>query len=275
RQAEAKAALEAKLHALLKGEFRPRDNKERLGLAEVCQAKKLHHAAARLWADAFAADAKLADDLEAGHRYNAACYAALAAAGEGEAAARLGGKDGREWRRQALTWLRADRAARRRQLKSWWPGEAAQARQALTHWQQDSDLAGLRDQAALARLPAEERAACQDLWADLAALLPELKREPGKEAREQPTQPKVEGKGDEEAAKLNRATEYRQAGKRDLALPLLVEVWEGRKARLGPDHPDTLNSMNQLGVVYWRVGQLGKSVPLFEELVKLRAKKLG
>jgi hypothetical protein len=31
--------------------------------------------------------------------------------------------------------------------------------------------AGLRDKAALAELPAEERAACERLWADVAALL--------------------------------------------------------------------------------------------------------
>jgi hypothetical protein len=41
----------------------------------------------------------------------------------------------------------------------------------MQHWQQDSDLAGVRDAAALEKLPAEERAACAKLWADVAALL--------------------------------------------------------------------------------------------------------
>jgi hypothetical protein len=41
----------------------------------------------------------------------------------------------------------------------------------MGHWQQDSDLAGLRDPDAVARLPADERQACQQLWADVAALL--------------------------------------------------------------------------------------------------------
>jgi hypothetical protein len=41
----------------------------------------------------------------------------------------------------------------------------------LRHWQQDPDLAGLRDEAALAKLPAEERAACEKLWADVVSLL--------------------------------------------------------------------------------------------------------
>jgi hypothetical protein len=42
---------------------------------------------------------------------------------------------------------------------------------ALSHWQKDSDLAGIRSAAALARLPADQRAALGQLWADVAALL--------------------------------------------------------------------------------------------------------
>src|SRR5262249_43039748 len=174
RQAEANAALEAKLPALLGGEYKPGGNEERLALAAVCHAKRLHRAATGLYADSFAADPRLAGEHKAGHRYKAACSAALAAA-RGEVAANLDDSKKRVLRRQALSWLRADLAARGRQLKSWWPGEAAQARQALTHWQQDSDLAGLRDKAALARLPAEERAACAKLWSDVTALLKRAK----------------------------------------------------------------------------------------------------
>ena len=44
-------------------------------------------------------------------------------------------------------------------------------RQALKHWQGDPDLAGVRDEDAVAKLPADEREACQKLWADVAALL--------------------------------------------------------------------------------------------------------
>ena len=41
----------------------------------------------------------------------------------------------------------------------------------MTHWQQDGDLARIRDKEVLAKLPAEERAACEKLWADVATLL--------------------------------------------------------------------------------------------------------
>ena len=39
---------------------------------------------------------------------------------------------------------------------------------ALWQWQQDGDLAGIRDQAALAKLPAEEQKAFTDFWVDIA-----------------------------------------------------------------------------------------------------------
>jgi serine/threonine-protein kinase len=171
RQAEAKAALEAKLPALLKGEFQPRDNKERLSLAAVCQAKKLHHTATGLYAAAFAADPKRAGDLKAAHRYSAACSAALAAAGQGEDAARLDDKERARLRKQALAWLRADLALRAKQLESGQPADRADVQWVMKYWQQDSDLASIRDKDALAKLPAEERAACEKLWADVAALL--------------------------------------------------------------------------------------------------------
>jgi hypothetical protein len=43
--------------------------------------------------------------------------------------------------------------------------------QTLNHWQRDTDLAGIRDTAALAKLPEDEQKAFTQLWADAAALL--------------------------------------------------------------------------------------------------------
>src|SRR5262249_20202353 len=82
--------------ASLQGAFRPGDTRERLGLAGVCHAKKLHHQAAGLYSAAFAADPRLADDFEGEPHRAAACNAALAAAGVGADAAQL---DDRERRR--------------------------------------------------------------------------------------------------------------------------------------------------------------------------------
>jgi eukaryotic-like serine/threonine-protein kinase len=171
REAEVMAAMESKLSAFLKGEFRPKDNTERLDLARVCQVKTLNHTGARLYADAFAADPKLADDLGAFHRYNAACFASLAAAGQGEDAAKLDDNERACLRKQALDWLRADLILRTRQLESSQPADRANAQRNLRHSQQDSDLVGIRDEAALVKLSEAERKECHALWGEVEALL--------------------------------------------------------------------------------------------------------
>jgi hypothetical protein len=101
----------------------------------------------------------------------------LAACGQGEDAAKLEAAR-TKLRRQALAWLRADLALRARQLETGKPADRAAARQALRHWQQDPDLAGLRDAAALAKLPADEPKAFAQLWADVAALLKKAEEKP-------------------------------------------------------------------------------------------------
>jgi serine/threonine protein kinase len=45
--------------------------------------------------------------------------------------------------------------------------------------------------------------------------------------------------------------------------------------RLGPDHPDTLSSMNDLALGYQEAGKLDLALPLHEEILKLRKAKLG
>jgi serine/threonine-protein kinase len=183
RRAERLAALEAELPAFLKGQFEPKDTAERLGLAVVCQAKKRHHAATRVYADAFAADPRLADDSRSLHRYNAACQAALAAAGQGEDAAGLDEKERARLRNQALDWLRADLAGYVKLTESGRPAARAFVRQQLKHWQQNGDLGALRDPAALAKLPDEEAAACERLWSDVAALLQKARTRAEKETK--------------------------------------------------------------------------------------------
>ena len=145
--AEGKAKLEGRLNQLLSGQALPRDAVERIELADLLYAKSRRAESARMYAEAFAADAALAEDLAKNHRYNAACAAALAAAG--------GATDAAESRGRALEWLRADLAAR----------EKAQSGLAemLEHWKQDSDLVAVRD--GLDELPEPEREAWRSLWA--------------------------------------------------------------------------------------------------------------
>jgi serine/threonine protein kinase/tetratricopeptide (TPR) repeat protein len=171
QQCERCLALEAKLADILAGQAQPTDNRERLGLIEVCRLQQRNVAATRLYADAFSADTKLADDLKAAHRYNAACAAALAAAGKGTDADKLGDKERAGLRKQALEWLRADLDLWSKHLESGKPQDRKLVQEKLRWWQKDTDLAGIRDKDAVAKHPAVEREACQQLWADVAKLL--------------------------------------------------------------------------------------------------------
>ena len=115
-EAERLAALAARLPPLINGDDHPRDTAERLAVARMCYDTKRFAAAARFWGDAFTSEPKLADDLKAGHRYNAACAAALAGCGQGrndqvpDASARA------KLRKQALEWLKAELAFRAKQF---------------------------------------------------------------------------------------------------------------------------------------------------------------
>jgi hypothetical protein len=123
-----------------------------------------------LYAAAFAAAPGLADDLKNAHRYRAACHAALAAIGQGEDATKLDDKERTRLRQQALDWLRADLALWANRLETGQPADRVAVLQTLKRWQQDNDLAGLRD-APTANMPAKEREAYTQFWADVATLL--------------------------------------------------------------------------------------------------------
>jgi len=81
-------------------------------------------------------------------------------------------------RAKALKWLRADLALRRKQLESDKPADRTAVQGALRHLQQETDLSGIHDVAALAELPAEEQKAFTQLWADVAALLRKAEEKP-------------------------------------------------------------------------------------------------
>jgi serine/threonine-protein kinase len=163
-------ALDARLAAIANGEA-PRANAERLALAQRASDTARHALAARLWAEALDADSKLADDRQVQHRYNAACAAALAGCRQGKddpppdeaAQARL--------RAQALGWLKAELAAWTALLEKASAEQRAGSVKVLQHWQQDGDLAGVRDAKAIDALPESEREGWRTLWKDVAAAL--------------------------------------------------------------------------------------------------------
>ena len=59
------------------------------------------------------------------------------------------------------------------------------------------------------------------------------------------------------------------------ALPKQEESLKEFKVVFGPDHPNTLNAMFNLGNAYMAVGRLQDGLLLLEETLKLRKAKLG
>jgi Tfp pilus assembly protein PilF len=169
RQVKQLIALDARLAKVLKGETAPANVRERLQLAHFCQNyKKLYAKSAAWYSEAFAAEPTAADDLNAVHRYNAACAAALAGCGQGQDAAGLTPMQRLAWRRQALTWLCADLRAWQRLLARGPIKARPVVAHKIQHWLADPDFNAVRAAEALARLPAEERTAWAKLWANVA-----------------------------------------------------------------------------------------------------------
>jgi serine/threonine-protein kinase len=176
QQCRRYVALDARLPRILKGAEKPGNAAEQIVFAELCRLKKLYTASSRLYAAAFAAEPKLAQDVPKGIRYHAACAAARAACAKGKDAEKTDGKERARWRRQALDWLRNDLA--------WWARNTEKgtsqlrliARQRLQLAQDDPELAGVRDRDGLARLPNEEREQCERLWSEVDALLRRVSR---------------------------------------------------------------------------------------------------
>jgi serine/threonine protein kinase/Flp pilus assembly protein TadD len=171
RTAERIVELDRKLPAIVNGRKQPENAAERTEYALICGYKGQYAAGARLYEQAFASQPGLADDLRREHRYNAASLAVRAGTGQGEDAGSLKESQRAELRRQALDWLHADLAAWAKLLQTGQPKDRSLVQRKLQHWQRDPDLAALRDETAVAKLPESEQPAWRQLWADVAATL--------------------------------------------------------------------------------------------------------
>jgi serine/threonine-protein kinase len=182
---EAELLILPDLPAFLQGKYQPQDNDERLAFIGICQFRRLDAIAARLYADAFAADPSLAEVLTAecfqrasregdphgrveilktAVRYLAARCAACAGCGRGEDGPKLNDGERMRWRRQSRQWLQADLNTWTKALDGGSEAAPDLTRKMLTLWQVDPNLAGLREADALTTLPANERAEWIALW---------------------------------------------------------------------------------------------------------------
>jgi serine/threonine-protein kinase len=165
--------LEDRLPAIVKGKDKPAAA-DCLDLSELCFVKKHFATAARLYAEALAATPQLTEELRAGHRFNAARAAALAGGGHGDDLSGLGEPRRAELRKQARDWLRLDLLAWAKRVDTGTEADRIQAQRTLATWRDDPDLAGLRDPAALGKLPPDERQECGKLCSDTDALIERL-----------------------------------------------------------------------------------------------------
>jgi tetratricopeptide (TPR) repeat protein len=177
RHTEQLARLDRELPAILAGQATCGNTAEQLELGSLCKKpyKRLYAASARFYEEAFAAEPKLAEDLGAQHRYNAACAAALAGCGQGEDAATLDDSARAERRQQALAWLRADLAKCTKQVENGSAQFRIDLQRILGRWQKDADLAGVRGETALVKLPEAERRQWQMLWTDVENTLAKIR----------------------------------------------------------------------------------------------------
>ncbi|MCK6460539.1 MAG: tetratricopeptide repeat protein, partial [Planctomycetes bacterium] len=161
-ETDALAALDPRLAGVLSGTDRPADAAEEATFALLASRRGYQAASVRLYARALAAGATVS-------RYNAACAAALGGSGMG--AETLDDAERSRLRGLAIEWLRAELAAEGDRLKEGSEAARRGVRQNLFYWLLDSELAGIRDEARLARLPAGERRMCRALWRDVDAIL--------------------------------------------------------------------------------------------------------
>jgi serine/threonine-protein kinase len=172
RSVEQEAAAINRLPAIVRGAERPKDDAERLAVARLCSTRAcgLYDRSGRFYFEALTATPRLADDRADQHRYRAARAAALAGCGQGKDDPPLGEAAKTRWRKQAVKWLGAEVAAWSKVSEKGTPAERQSLAETLQNWKLNSDLAGLRDAAALAKLPQDERKACRALWSEVDAL---------------------------------------------------------------------------------------------------------
>jgi serine/threonine protein kinase/tetratricopeptide (TPR) repeat protein len=164
-------SMARRLSGVLEGKDKPKDAMERLAFARLCNDTLRYGAAARLWAEALAADSKLAEDRQTQPRYNAACAAMLAAAGKAKHEPPLDDQAKARLRAQALVWLKNELAAWTQVLNTDPDKTRATVVLALQHWQKDPDLAAIRDASSVDNLPVAEQKEWRDLWAEVGVLL--------------------------------------------------------------------------------------------------------
>ncbi len=137
KQAQRLVALEKRLPQILEGKEHA-DVVDLLDMADMCRRYlKRHATVVRLYQEMFKAQPTLAGDAAKQYRYDAACAAALAGAGQGTEAAKLPEQARTTFRAQAYAWLQADLDQLAKQVQEAKVAEILVIEQRLLHWRAD------------------------------------------------------------------------------------------------------------------------------------------
>ena len=115
-------------------------------------------------------DPKLVEEKGLSLRYDAAWALALISAGSGKDVPPLDEFDRAKLRKHVLELLTAELALKERLFETGQREAKIFTATSLKHWQNDSDLASIRDEESLAKLSVDERKSFTRLWDDVAAL---------------------------------------------------------------------------------------------------------
>jgi tetratricopeptide (TPR) repeat protein/thiol-disulfide isomerase/thioredoxin len=260
-------------------ELNPNDGGAHYNLGNSLAAKGHLRDALAAFAEAQRVEPSLCQSRQWQLLYHAARAAAKAAALEGKDEPPLDDAEKVKLRQQALNWLRAEYKAWHQLLESGAPQARKSVAEALAHWKQDSDLAGIRDDEALARLSKAERKEWQALWADVESLQTRAAT-PG------PTGTKPSGTGpvrqdDVKADSLEvleslhkRAHELAPSRPAE-AEPLFRQVFEGYRKAQGPDGDMTLDLTLDLASLLYRSGRGAEAKPLFRAALEQIRQRFG
>jgi serine/threonine-protein kinase len=171
KAAERGEALTARLPAILRGNDRPRDDDERLTLAQISASRRLYAASTQFYSDVLNAKPARAGDLSSRHVYRGVRSAALAGCGRGADQPPLDDASRERLRALSLRWFRERLNSFAKLASGGNDGERSSTVRAMTEWRTDPDTAGVRDPEALEKLPAEERARWLSFWSDVASVL--------------------------------------------------------------------------------------------------------
>jgi tetratricopeptide (TPR) repeat protein len=166
-----------RLPDIVAGKTEPNTPAEGCEFAALCAEpfQKRFLVAIRLYEKAFAAEPRLANDLAARHRYDAASCAARASRGEGVGAPAEPGERAK-LRRKALAWLRADLVILKDLADSKDEGDRQFAASKLAAWLDDADLPEPDDDVARKTWPAAERAEWDRFYAEVRTILHQARR---------------------------------------------------------------------------------------------------